>query len=90
MTRLFKLLADLFPLWVLTCSGLALFFPHWFTWFNGQMIVWGLTIIMAGADVAQSVLMTMCSTFAAFALTSLLTQWLAAGWRLHPTHKEPT
>jgi BASS family bile acid:Na+ symporter len=32
---------------------------------------------LAKADVAMSVLMTMCSTFAAIALTPLLTKWLA-------------
>ncbi|MEW5904969.1 MAG: bile acid:sodium symporter family protein [Pseudomonadota bacterium] len=152
MIRLFNLLANLFPLWVLTASGLALVFPHWFSWFSGQMIVWGLAVIMVGmgitlelddfrrvaqmprqvvigvfaqfaimpflgwfialslhldpqlavglilvaccpggtasnvvsyiarADVALSVLMTMCSTFAAVALTPLLTQWLAGAY----------
>ncbi|MDD2699948.1 MAG: bile acid:sodium symporter family protein [Sideroxydans sp.] len=152
MARLFNLLANLFPLWVLSCSGLALFFPHWFTWFSGQMIVWGLAMIMIGmgitlsiddfkrvvqmpkqvmvgvfaqfaimpflgwfialslqldpqlavglilvaccpggtasnvvsfiakADVALSVLMTMCSTFAAVAMTPLLTKWLAGAY----------
>lgn len=152
MARLFNLLANLFPLWVLSCSGLALFFPHWFTWFSGQMIVFGLAMIMIGmgitlslddfrrvvqmprqvmvgvfaqfaimpflgwfialsldlepqlavglilvaccpggtasnvvsfiakADVALSVLMTMCSTFAAVAMTPLLTKWLAGAY----------
>lgn len=158
--RLFNLLANLFPFWVLAFSGLALFFPEWFTWFGGSMIVWGLAMIMIGmgitlsfedfrrvtrtsrpvligvaaqfaimpllgwtialgfsleaqlavglilvaccpggtasnvvsyiarADVALSVLMTMCSTFAAVVMTPLLTQWLAGayvpvnGWSL--------
>lgn len=152
MIRLFNRLANLFPLWVVTCSGLALFFPHWFTWFNGRMIVWGLAVIMIGmgitlsiedfrrvarlprqvmigvaaqflimpslgwsiahgldlepalavglilvaccpggtasnvvsyiarADVALSVLMTMCSTFAAVVMTPLLTKWLAGAY----------
>jgi BASS family bile acid:Na+ symporter len=152
MMRLFNRLANLFPLWVLTCSGLALFYPQWFTWFSGRMIVWGLAVIMIGmgitltvddfrrvarlprqvmigvaaqftimpflgwgiahgldlepafavglilvaccpggtasnvvsyiarADVALSVLMTMCSTFAAVALTPLLTKWLAGAY----------
>jgi BASS family bile acid:Na+ symporter len=152
MTRLFNRLANLFPLWVLACSGLALFYPHWFTWFSGRMIVWGLAVIMIGmgitlsvddfrraarlprqvmvgvaaqfvimpflgwgiahgldlepalavglilvaccpggtasnvvsyiarADVALSVLMTMCSTFAAVAMTPLLTKWLAGAY----------
>lgn len=152
MTRLFNLLANLFPFWVLICSGLALYFPYWFTWFSGPLIVWGLAIIMIGmgitlsfedfhrvtrttrpvligvaaqfvvmpllgwtiargfglsselavglilvaccpggtasnvvsyiarADVALSVLMTMCSTFAAVIMTPLLTQWLAGAY----------
>ncbi|WAK02492.1 bile acid:sodium symporter family protein [Methylobacter sp. YRD-M1] len=160
MVRLFNLLANFFPFWVLICSGLALFFPEWFTWLRGSMIVWGLAMIMIGmgitlsfddfrrvtrtprpvligvaaqfaampllgwaiasgfslepqlavglilvaccpggtasnvvsyiarADVALSVLMTMCSTFAAVVMTPLLTQWLAGayvsvdGWSL--------
>jgi len=152
MARLFNLLANLFPLWVLACSGLALFHPQWFTWFSGRMIVWGLAVIMIGmgitlgvedfsraarmpkavligviaqfiimpflgwaiarglslepalavglilvaccpggtasnvvsyvarADVALSVVMTMCSTFAAVVLTPLLTKWLAGAY----------
>ncbi|WP_240342543.1 bile acid:sodium symporter family protein [Methylococcus sp. EFPC2] len=150
--RLFNLLANLFPFWVLTCSGLALVYPHWFTWFSGTMIVWGLAAIMIGmgitlsfqdfrrvarmprqvligviahfsimpllgwsiaqglalepqlavglilvaccpcgtasnvvsyiarADVALSVLMTLCSTFAAVVMTPLLTKWLAGAY----------
>jgi BASS family bile acid:Na+ symporter len=152
MRSLFNHLANLFPIWVLTCSGLALYYPHWFTWFSGRMIVWGLAVIMIGmgitltfddfrrvarmpkqvmigvvaqylimpllgwgiahgmhlepalavglilvaccpggtasnvvsyiarADVALSVLMTMCSTFAAVAMTPLLTKWLAGAY----------
>lgn len=152
MAALLNRLANLFPLWVVTCSGLALFFPAWFTWFNSTMIVWGLAVIMIGmgitlsvddfrrvarlprqvmvgvaaqflimpflgwgiakglalepalavglilvaccpggtasnvvsyiarADVALSVLMTMCSTFAAVVMTPLLTQWLAGAY----------
>ena len=152
MIQLLNRLANLFPLWVLACSGLALFYPNWFTWFNGRMIVWGLAVIMIGmgitlsvddfkrvarlprqvmvgvaaqylimpfmgwsiahgmklepalavglilvsccpggtasnvvsyiarADVALSVLMTMCSTFAAVAMTPLLTKWLAGAY----------
>ena len=160
MLRYLNLLANLFPIWVLAGSGLALVFPSWFTWFHGPMIVWGLAIIMIGmgltltfddfrrvvrlprqvligiiaqflfmpflgwgiarlvgletefavglilvaccpggtasnvvsyvarADVALSVLMTMCSTFAAVVLTPLLTEWYAGayvpvdGWSL--------
>lgn len=152
MAAFLNLLANLFPVWVLTCSGLALVFPAWFTWFNSTMIVWGLAVIMIGmgitlsfedfrrvarlprqvmigvaaqylimpflgwsiakglalepalavglilvaccpggtasnvvsyiarADVALSVLMTMCSTFAAVVMTPLLTKWLAGAY----------
>ena len=149
VTRIFNQLTNLFPVWVTVCGVLALFQPHWFTWFNGPLIGWGLAVIMLGmgltlsledfrnvartpkpvalgvfaqfcimpfmgwsiatvlklpaefavglilvsccpggtasnvvvyiarAHVALSVLMTMCSTFAAIALTPVLTQWLA-------------
>lgn len=152
VTRLLNLLANLFPLWVISCSGLALYFPFLFTWFSGPLIVWGLALIMIGmgitlsfedfrrvagtprhvligvvaqftvmptlgwaiaqgmslepqlavglilvaccpggtasnvvsylarADVALSVLMTMCSTFAAVVMTPLLTRWLAGAY----------
>lgn len=142
-------LANLFPLWVLAASALALVHPPLFTWFEGPLVVWGLALIMLGmgitlsvddfrrvltrprpvllgfaaqfsimplmgyaaglafalptplavglilvgccpggtasnvvsfiarADVALSVLMTMCSTMAAIAFTPLLTSWLA-------------
>jgi BASS family bile acid:Na+ symporter len=140
---------NLFPLWVLAGGVLALWQPGWFTWFTGELIPWGLAVIMLGmgltlsvndfkvtlqkpravatglaaqflimpflgwsiahllkletslavglilvaccpggtasnvvtylarANVALSVLMTMCSTFAAIVLTPLLTKWLA-------------
>ncbi len=149
MNRLFNLLTNLFPVWVLTGGVLALFHPPLFTWFRGEAIVWGLAVIMLGmgvtlsvddfkrvltmpkavavgvfaqflimpllgfgiarvlrletsfavglilvsccpggtasnvvsylakANVALSVLMTMCSTFGAIFLTPLLTKWLA-------------
>lgn len=152
MTALLNRLANLFPVWVVTCSGIALFHPPLFTWFNSTMIVWGLAVIMIGmgltlsfedfrrvarlprqvvigvvaqylimpflgwgiakglslepalavglilvaccpggtasnvvsyiarADVALSVLMTMCSTFAAVVMTPLLTKWLAGAY----------
>jgi len=152
MSRFFSFLTNSFPVWILICSGLALFGPEWFTWFRGKWIVIGLGIIMLGmgmtltfadfrqvlklpravligvvcqfsimpllgwgiahllrldvispylaaglilvaccsggtasnvvaflarANVALSVLMTMCSTFAAILLTPFLTKWLA-------------
>lgn len=149
MQRVLDWLTNLFPLWALLGGVLALFEPRWFTWFSGDLIVWGLAIIMLGmgitlsvddfkgvlkmpkavaagfiaqyslmpflgwaiasalplekhmavglilvaccpggtasnvvtylarANVALSVLMTMCSTLAAVVMTPLLTKWLA-------------
>jgi BASS family bile acid:Na+ symporter len=48
MIRFLHLLANLFPLWVLLTSGLALYFPGGFDWFRGPLIVWGLAFIMLG------------------------------------------
>ncbi|GEM_PF-31942 len=152
MIRLLNLLANLFPLWVLLASGLAMVQPDWFAWFNRHWITWGLAVIMLGmgltlrfddfrrvgkrpgviaigffsqfiimpllglaiarllqletalavglilvaccpggtasnvvtfiarADVALSVLMTMCSTVGAVIMTPLLTRWLAGAY----------
>lgn len=149
MQRVLDWLTNLFPLWALLGGALALVEPRWFAWFSGELIVWGLAIIMLGmgltlsvadfkrvlkmpkaiaagflaqysvmpflgwgiahalplekhmavglilvaccpggtasnvvtylakADVPLSVLMTMCSTFAAVVFTPLLTKWLA-------------
>jgi len=160
MKRLLEYFTNLFPVWVLLGGVLALIHPPLFTWFRGQMIVWGLAVIMLGmgitlsvddfkrvlkmpraiavgfaaqytimpflgwaiahglnlptqfavglilvaccpggtasnvvtylakANVALSVLMTMCSTFGAIVMTPLLTSWLAGtlvpvdGWGL--------
>ncbi|MDD2768946.1 MAG: bile acid:sodium symporter family protein [Methylococcus sp.] len=54
MHRICNSLANLFPVWVLLCSGLALYFPAGFTWFTGPMIVWGLSIIMLGMGITLS------------------------------------
>ena len=152
MARVFAILTNAFPLWILVRSGVALVAPEFFTWFSGPWIVYGLGVIMLGmgltltvrdfrevlhlpragligvvaqfgvmpllgwsiatvlrlseidplfsvglilvsccpggtasnvvvylarANVALSVLMTICSTFAAILLTPLLTKWLA-------------
>ncbi|MBN1653957.1 MAG: bile acid:sodium symporter family protein [Deltaproteobacteria bacterium] len=138
-----------FPAWVLIGGALALWRPKLFTWFDGDMITWGLAVIMLGmgitlsiddfravarmpkavgagvlaqylimpligwatakltnlplpfavgvilvsccpggtasnvvtyiarGHVALSVLMTMCSTFAAIVMTPIMTKWLA-------------
>lgn len=142
-------ITKLFPLWVLLAGTLALIHPPLFAWFSGNLIVWGLAVIMLGmgltlslddfravagvpgtvlagvvaqylimpvlgwsaahamalppalavgvilvgccpggtasnvvcylarANVALSVVMTTCSTFAAVLMTPLLTKWLA-------------
>ena len=152
MPRLLTWLTNLFPVWVLASCTLALFEPHWFTWFDKRLIPWGLAVIMLGmgvtltvedfrrvlsmpraiaagfcaqylimpvlgwavarglklppdfavglilvgccpggtasnvvtylarANVPLSVLMTMCSTFAAVIMTPLLTKWLAGAY----------
>lgn len=149
MQRLAVVATNLFPLWVLLAGGAALAHPPLFAWFSGDLIVWGLAVIMlgmgltltledfrrvadvpgavaagvaaqylvmplvgwasatlfalptslavgvilvgccpggtasnvvcylAGANVALSVVLTTVSTFAAIAMTPLLTQWLA-------------
>lgn len=48
MVRVLTLLTNAFPLWVLVCSVLALFYPQMFTWFSGNFIVYGLGVIMLG------------------------------------------
>jgi len=48
MLRLASWFTNAFPLWILICSGLALFEPSLFTWFNGPFIVYGLGAIMLG------------------------------------------
>lgn len=158
--RALEVLTNLFPVWVLLGAVVGLVHPPAVTWFDGPLIVWGLTVIMLGmgitlgvddfrraaampravgtglgaqyaimpllgalaawafslpaplaagvilvaccpggtasnvvtylarGNVALSVLMTMASTFAAVAMTPLLTGWLAGtlvpvdGWGL--------
>ncbi|MCL4143424.1 UNVERIFIED_CONTAM: hypothetical protein GTU68_024685 [Idotea baltica] len=48
MLRLLSFLTNAFPLWIAICSGLALFYPAAFTWFQGPWIVYGLGVIMLG------------------------------------------
>lgn len=55
MTRLLSLLANLFPVWVLTAGVLAYYQPAWFTWFSGGWITWGLAIIMLGMGITLTV-----------------------------------
>ncbi len=51
--QLLNLLTNLFPLWVLLGSALALFWPAWFTWFT-PYIVPGLAVIMLGMGITLS------------------------------------
>jgi BASS family bile acid:Na+ symporter len=48
-------LTNLFPLWVLLGSALALIYPAAFTWFAGDLIVWGLAVIMLGMGITLGV-----------------------------------
>jgi bile acid:Na+ symporter, BASS family len=48
MKRLLFYLTGAFPLWIILCSGIALLKPQTFTWFNGQLITYGLGVIMLG------------------------------------------
>jgi BASS family bile acid:Na+ symporter len=54
MNRLLSLLTNLFPVWVLVGGALALVRPGWFTWFSGDLITWGLAVIMLGMGLTLS------------------------------------
>ncbi|WP_036041348.1 bile acid:sodium symporter family protein [Leptospira alstonii] len=41
----------LFPVWVLTGAIVSFFFPHWFTWFTGPWITYGLGVTMLGMGI---------------------------------------
>ncbi len=45
---------NLFPVWVLLGGLLALWHPGWFAWFQGDLIVWGLAVIMLGMGITLS------------------------------------
>jgi BASS family bile acid:Na+ symporter len=48
MPRIITFLTNAFPLWIIACSGIALFKPEIFTWFSGQFITYSLGVIMLG------------------------------------------
>ena len=54
MTRLLSYCTNLFPFWVLAGGALALMRPHWFSWFSGDWITWGLAVIMLGMGITLS------------------------------------
>ncbi|MFN6944783.1 MAG: bile acid:sodium symporter family protein [Cytophagaceae bacterium] len=49
--KILKNFTNLFPLVVLTASMVALVFPNAFIWFSGNMITWGLAVIMLGMGI---------------------------------------
>ena len=53
MVRALNFLANIFPVWVLVCSGLALWNPSLFRWFE-PYIVPGLGVIMLGMGITLS------------------------------------
>ena len=55
MNRLLSLLTNLFPFWVVLGGVIALFEPRCFTWFSGDLITWGLAVIMLGMGITLSV-----------------------------------
>lgn len=86
MTRLLALLTNAFPLWVLLGGAAALWKPHLFTWFNGEMITWGLAIIMLGMGITltigdfRAVLRTPRAVGAGFVAQYLIMPFL--GWSI--------
>ncbi len=55
MVRVLAIATNLFPLWTVLGAGASLVWPTAFTWFGGQMIVWGLAVIMLGMGITLSV-----------------------------------
>jgi len=55
MNRLLAIATNLFPVWVVIAGVLALIHPPLFTWFSGDLITWGLAIIMLGMGITLNV-----------------------------------
>ena len=55
MPRLFNVLTNLFPAWVVLAGVAALIHPPLFTWFDSDWITWGLAVIMLGMGITLSV-----------------------------------
>ncbi len=51
MERLLNTATNLFPVWTVIGAIAALFWPELFTWFKGDLIVWGLAVIMLGMGI---------------------------------------
>ncbi len=55
MKRAAGIATNVFPVWVLLGGALALAHPAWFTWFKGELITYGLAVIMLGMGITLSV-----------------------------------
>lgn len=55
IAKLGEQLTQWFPAWVLIGGGLALWRPKLFTWFEGDLITWGLAVIMLGMGITLSI-----------------------------------
>ena len=55
MIRILNLFTNLFPVWVVVASLLALARPALFTWFDKQAIIFGLAVIMLGMGISLGV-----------------------------------
>ena len=77
MDTLLNRFANAFPVWVLGCSGLALWHPELFTWFSGPWITYGLGVIMLGMGITL--------TLEDFTRVLTFPSWVAAGVILHYT-----
>ena len=88
------LLTNLFPLWVLLASLLALWQPWLFTWFSGLLITGGLAVIMLGMGLtlgledARRVADRRLSVAAGFILQ--YTVMPAMGWLVATAYRLPT
>jgi BASS family bile acid:Na+ symporter len=55
VSKLAESATNLFPLWVLLAGAAALAWPPLFAWFSGDLIVWGLAVIMLGMGLTLSI-----------------------------------
>ncbi len=51
MIQILRRATNLFPVWVVIASALAMVEPTWFTWFDKPKIIWGLGVIMLGMGI---------------------------------------
>jgi len=77
MDKVLDKFANGFPLWVLSCSALALWHPAVFTWFSGPWITYGLGIIMLGMGITL--------TTEDFTRVLQFPSWVMTGTVLHYT-----